>query len=660
MAKLKIFGSSAIAAGSVAVLAVTLAVLGLRGVGALESAELALYDLFVRLSPAERAVDQRILFVGITEDDIRTHGSWPLPDATLARAIEVLARHRPRAIGLDIYRDVPVPPGSDQLQAVLQRESLVVGVKKFGDSVSQGIGSHAALRTTNRVGFNDLLVDAGGTVRRGLLFLDDGVHAEYAFALRLALLYLEAEGIRALPDPSEATHLRLGATTIPPFDPNDGPYFRADDRGYQFMLDFKDARNTFPSVKLAQVLADTLDPSVIRDKVVLIGVTAESVKDHFYTPHSRAMLTDQQFAGVAIHVYIVRQLLRIALDGGKPMASVRRRETAAWIGVWSAAGAGVAFRVRSPWLLALALCAGLLVLSLAAYGAFLGQWWVPIVPPAAGWLASAGLLTAYVSYQQSAERTDLMRLFARSVSREIAEAIWAKREQFVQGGRPRSERVTITALFTDLVGFTTVSEKLGPEALMGWLNDYMEAMAAHVSQHGGVIRQYAGDSIVAVFGVPIPRRSEAELANDAANAVSCALSMGAALRELNRRWSAEGRPTTGMRVGIFTGPAVAGTLGSAERSEYVVVGDTMNIASRLESFDKDRFPPDAFQNPCRILVGATTHEYLNGRYATEPVGTVTLRGKEQAISVYRVLERAPDEIKHPSPGREDNETVPTT
>jgi len=232
-----------------------------------------------------------------------------------------------------------------------------------------------------------------------------------------------------------------------------------------------------------------------------------------------------------------------------------------------------------------------------------------------------------------------MKLFSRHVSKEVAETIWHQRDQFLDGGRPRSQRLITTVLFTDLTGFTTVSEKFTPEQLMEWLNEYMDAMAQEVSRHGGVIRQYAGDSIVVIFGVPVARQSHEEISQDAVNAVNCALVMEAALLELNRRWRAADKPVTGMRVGIFTGPVVAGTLGSAERSEYVTVGDTMNTASRLESFDKELFPPDPETKPCRILIGEPTLGYLGEQFETEWVGNVGLKGKEQKVAVYRVLGR---------------------
>ena len=632
---------SPLAAGGFAALVVGLSVLGLRGLGALESAELAAYDWFVRLRPPEPAVNPRILLVTITEHDLSTQGSWPLSDGVLARAIEALARHRPRAIGLDIYRDMPVPPGSERLHAVLARDSRVVGVRKFGEGASQGIQSHAALRGTDRVGFSDILVDPGGTVRRGLLFLDDGATTDYAFALRLALRYLQAEGVTPQPDPAHPSRLRLGRTTIHPLDPNDGAYVGADARGYQFLIDFRGGNVPFPFVTLTDVLSEAVEPAAIRDKVVLIGVTAESVKDHFYTPYSRGLQTDQQFAGVAIHMYVVSQLLRIGLSGARPMATVPRWAGVVWILLWSSAGCILGFRVHSPWRFSLAVGGGLAGVGLIAFVAFLYGWWIPLVPAAAACLASAAVAAAYASYREEAQRAALMRLFSRSVSREVAETIWQQRDQFLDGGRPRSERLIATALFTDLAGFTTVAEKLGPEALMQWLNEYMSAMAGHVSQHGGVIRQYAGDSIVAIFGAPVPRRSQVEIANDAVNAVTCALAMETTLRDLNRRWAAQSRPTTGMRIGVFTGPAVVGTMGSAERSEYVVVGDTMNTAARLESFDKSLYPPDAADRPCRILIGESTWEHLSGRFATERVGNVTLKGKEQPVGVYRVLGWAP-------------------
>jgi adenylate cyclase len=495
------------------------------------------------------------------------------------------------------------------------------------------------LKDTEQVGFNDIVVDPGGVVRRALLFLDDGQSSVSAFALRLALLYLQVEGVTAQPASENSELLRLGRTTIQPLEPNDGGYVGIDARGYQFLLDFQGARRPFTSINLTSLLAGKFDPELLRDKMVLIGVTAESIKDDFYTPFSRGLSDNQDTPGVAVHAHIASQLLRMALDGQTPMRTISDWREWIWIALWSGAGALLAFGVRSPWRLAPAAVLGMVALVGFDFLAFLRNWWVPLVPPAVAWLASAGIVTAYTSYQETLQRGMLMQLFSRHVSKEVAEAIWQQRSQFLDGGRPRSERLVVTALFTDLSGYTSTAEKKSPEQLMEWLNEYMDVMAQQVSQHGGVIRQYAGDSVVAVFGVPVPRRTEAEIAHDARSAVECALAMETALRQLNQRWRAEEKPVSGMRVGIFTGPVVAGTLGSAERSEYVIVGDTMNTASRLESFDKEYFPPDPDTRPCRTIIGESTLACLGDEYETAKVRDVSLKGKEQRVGMYRVIGR---------------------
>ena len=632
--------TSKLGAAALVVILTAGGVLGLRGARLLESLELAAYDWFIRMRPFDPAPDSRILLVTVTEADLQAQGGWPLSDRVLAQTVETLARYQPRAIGLDIYRDVPVPPGRKELDAVLAGDPRVIVVRKFGEGPSDGVPPPAVLKNTDQVGFNDILVDPGGTVRRGLLFMDDGRTTAYSFALRLALLYLQAEGVTARPDETDPRQLRLGRSTIRPFEPNDGAYVRADARGYQFLLDFRPGKGSFPSVSLTSLLSGTIGPEVIRKKVVLVGVTAESVKDLFYTPHSRGLPEQQNVAGLAVHAYVVSQLLRIGLEGASPMAAPTGWQDAVWVLLWSAAGGLIGLWVRSPWWFSLT--AGGLMLGLALFDflAFVAGWWLALVPPAIGGLVSAAVVTAYVSYQETVQRAVLMQLFSRHVSKEVAESIWRQRDQFLDGQRPRSQGLIVTALFTDLMGFTTVSEKLGPEALMEWLNEYMDAMARQVSRHGGVIEQYAGDSIVVIFGVPVPRRSDVEIRQDAVNAVNCALAMEETLLELNRRRRAADKAMTGMRIGIFTGPVVAGTIGSAERSEYVVVGDTMNTASRLESFDKDLFPPDAGTSPCRILIGETTLCHLGDQFETERVGDVSLKGKAHKVGVYRVIGRA--------------------
>jgi adenylate cyclase len=609
---------------------VFLIITGFRFAGTLEFLELTAYDWLIRLQPGVSGSDPRITIVGVTENDIRSQGRWPLTDFTLAQALSILTQHKPRAIGLDIFRDITVPPGSEKLDSILTANKNIIVVTKFGE---RGVPPPVVLSDTDQVAFNDILVDPGGIVRRALLFLDDGKNILYSFALRLALIYLQEEGVIPQPDPANPQHIRLGHTTIRPLEPNDGGYVGSDARGYQFLLDFKGAKGNFPSYSLKNLLSGEIDSRTIRDKIVLIGVTAQSVKDLFYTPNSRGLRASQQVSGVVLHAHMVSQLLRFALDGTSAMATTTERQEVCWILLWSIIGGAMGLWVRSPWRFAMMGSGELLILLLAAYFAFLSRLWVPLVPPAMSWLISAAVVTAYMSNREKRRRALLMQLFSRHVSKEVADTIWQQRDQFLDGGRPRSQKLTVTVFFSDLRGFTSVSEKMDPQDLIEWLNTYMESMVQLVMQHSGVIDDYAGDGIKANFGVPLPRTSEDEIRRDATNAVNCALAMEKEIGRLNAVWQQKQLPAVGIRIGIYTGPAVAGPLGSSQRLKYTTVGDTVNIAARLESYDKEL----AKETPCRILIGESTLRCLGSKFKTQLVGEASLKGKEEKITIYHIL-----------------------
>jgi adenylate cyclase len=221
---------------------ISLGIIALRSFGILESLELAAYDLCIRLRPDSSGPDPRIVLVAVTEDDIRKQGHWPLTDETLAQALEILSQSQPRAIGIDIYRDIPVPPGHDRLNAILTKNSRIIVTTKFAADSASVIPPPPVLKNTDQVGFNDIPIDSDGIVRRGLLMMDDGERTLYSFSLRQALLYLKAEGIMPQPDSSNPDYLRLGKTTLRPFESNDGAYVGADAGGYQVLLDFKGFR----------------------------------------------------------------------------------------------------------------------------------------------------------------------------------------------------------------------------------------------------------------------------------------------------------------------------------------------------------------------------------------------------------------------------------
>jgi adenylate cyclase len=465
------------------------------------------------------------------------------------------------------------------------------------------------------------------------MFLGDGDNVYYSFSLRLALHYLQQEGITPKPDPVRPEHLRLGNVTFHRFLSNDGGYVNADDRGYQFFMDYG-SRTIFPSFSLADLLEGKIDQEAVRNGIVILGTRAEGVKDFFFTPFSRGHSVAQQVTGGAVHASMVSQFLSAALDGRVPMSMTDEWKEWAWILFWGIIGAVVGLLVRSPLKFLGVGVAGLLVLSGADYALFVSRVWAPLVPPAFAWTASAVMVTAYISNRERQERRALMKIFSQHVSKEVAENIWKERDQFTDDGRPRSQKLTVTTMFTDFKGFTSVAEKMTPSELIDWLNIYLESMANIVMAHGGIIDTYTGDGLKADFGTPVPRLTKEGIKKDAVNAVRCAIAMKAEMNRVNKVCEERGLPTVSMRVGLHTGQVVAGTLGSKERLKYTTIGDAVNIASRLESFAKEiTFGSDS----CRVVVGESTKQYLDSNFTLEEIGEVSLKGRGQKVRAFCVL-----------------------
>ena len=613
-----------------------LLVIGLRSAGVLQFVELATYDIYLRVKERRSMPEPRVVLVQAFEADIQKLAEWPLSDRNMAAVLNKLLAYEPRVVGVDLYRDIPVPPGHQDLVSLLKRDKRVVFIEKFGKDSSKRVAGPPALRGTDQIGFADITVDADGVVRRGLLFLDDGKNFSLSLSLRLALAYLAEKGITPQPGSDDPTHMRLGSVTLKPFEANDGPYVRADAQGYQYMLDYRGGAGRFKTYSISDVLEGRVDPSLIKNNVVIVGVNAESVKDEFLTPFDRFTQRGQTTAGIAVHGYEVSQLIRAALDGDAPIGFLPDRYENLWILLWGIAGALVGRMARSTMRFTLATASGLLLLIAATLLAFFAHWWLPVAPVAIAWVASAGLVTAFLSGHERQEKRFLMDIFSKSVSAEVADEMWKQRASFLKGGRLEPQMMTVTVLFSDLANFTPVAERLSPTELMDWLNHYMETMAGLVIKHGGVVDDYFGDAIKSNFGVPLPRKTPEEIRQDAMNAVRCALAMRQAMEELNASWSAENAPRVRMRAGIATGSVVAGCLGSAQRMKYTTIGDVVNTAARLESYGKE-IPERLIDPYCQIMVAASTVEQLDGGLTLEPVGALQLKGKSQAVDVFALI-----------------------
>jgi len=378
------------------------AVLGIivaaRLLGLLQGLEVKMLDTLLRWRPAE-AIDERILIVGVTEDDIQQAGTYPLPDQVLADLLVTLEAANPRAVGIDIYRDLPVEPGHSNLVTVLATQPRVIWGEKILNEPP--ILPPPAL-PPEQAGFVDIPIDEDGFVRR-LLLGADGPAGDFKFSLSMLLaeLYLAEEGLfleNGLRDPAA---MRFGNTEFTPITPNTGGYVNGDVGDHQILLNVRSGVAPFRQVSLSELLAGTVDPAWIEDAIVLVGITAPSVKD---VANSGAIASDNPglIYGVEIHAHATSQLISAVLDDRPLLGAWPNWVDYLWIVLWGGAGVVLVRWVSSPVWYLLGLGLGGLGLVGVSYGLLvLGAWWVPLVPALLAFTVNGLVLSGFYLYDQT-------------------------------------------------------------------------------------------------------------------------------------------------------------------------------------------------------------------------------------------------------------------
>lgn len=367
----------------------------LRWTGGLQPLEWAMFDHFTRQKPAV-AVDERVTVIMVDEVSIQSLGMFPLSDEVLARLLTRISQQQPRMIGLDIYRDLPIAPGTAQLNSVFETTSNLVAIEKV---VGTRILPPPALKNVEQHGFADQVLDSDGTVRRGLL----SIYAEDTFysslALQLATGYLKEEGI--VPEPLPNNQIQFGKTVLVPLSENSGGYVRADTGGYQVLLNYRGDASQFDTFSLQDVLQGKVAEGTLRDRVVLIGVTAPTVNDLLLTPYSRKINgVHTQMPGVLLHANLVSQLLNAATEGQPLMRVFPTILNYGWVAVWIFLGALLGSWRRQPLTSVITFFICGLGLYLVCYQAFALGWWIPLVPATLGAMLAA-ILLVLVTLRQS-------------------------------------------------------------------------------------------------------------------------------------------------------------------------------------------------------------------------------------------------------------------
>ncbi|MEP6515016.1 CHASE2 domain-containing protein [Microcoleus vaginatus] len=384
--------------GVMVIVAVTMARLS----GALQFWELVAFDRFLRLRPPE-PMDERIVIVGITEEDIQRARTYPIPDRDIADLLKRLQAYQPIAIGLDIVRDIPVEPGNAELASVFRSSKNVIGVEiALPDRSGFTVAPPPAL-PPEQVGFADFVLDADGYQRRSLLGTNnDRQEYRFSFALRLAELYLATRGIKLGNGIRDREAMRFGSIEFTRVQSNSGGYLGADAGGNQILLNVRSGTMPFRVLSLEQIKAGQVDPNSIRGKIVLIGMMSFSAKD-LASSGAIAGINPGRIYGVEMQAHETSQMISAVLDR-RPLLQVWGEgwETL-WIAVWGLLGMSLGRFLRSPWKILI----GLLVASISpialCYWLILLGWWVPIVPVLLVLVLNGAGLTAALFYRHEQE-----------------------------------------------------------------------------------------------------------------------------------------------------------------------------------------------------------------------------------------------------------------
>ncbi len=588
---------------------VALALLPAREAGWLQGLELAAYDTLLTWQEGSAQSD-RVVLVTTTEADINRFG-YPIKDVDLAAVLARVFSGGPKAVGVDLYRDLPMPPGHDALQAVQRAQENLYWVFKLADAGNIGVPAPPLLRETGREVLADTVTDAGGVVRRALLLAADERTGRNWRTLGVTLAE-RYTGQRLRPDGED---LAIGAGRIPLLDQPYGPYARVDAAGYQMLFDYRGGHRRFREISFAEILDNPALAEGLRDRVVIVGTAALSIKDNFATPFSTGWGGEGPLIGMALHAHVTDQLIRLAQGEARNPVPLPRWADHVAIGAGAMAGAVLALLVGRALLVLAGLVLGLGVIGGGtALGFAPGALLLPALPMALAWVLSAAGGTFVMNAAGARERTQLRRSFESYLDPRII-------SQMMQGDTLPSfggEHREITAIFTDIAGFTTTAETMDAATVAGLLGEYFGVLTDAVVSHGGLVNDFIGDGLLVLFGAPMHQPDHAD------RAVSAALAMDDAAQAFSADLALRGIKWGHTRIGVHTGMALVGNIGTRGKLKYGALGDTLNTSSRVEGLNK--------YLGTRVAVTGETAAQCR-RQAFRPVGDVVVKGRRNAMPI---------------------------
>ncbi len=609
-----------------------------------QTIELKLLDFRFQLRGEIPLKDSPIVILAIDDQsDLSTPHRWPWPRSYFAHVIENLEKAGAAVVGVDVIFDQPDvtnPQNDDSLAAVLQRYPNVVLAGKIQQrrgkiSTIEVLPPYEKFLAANpNWGIVSLEADVDGFYRRYPLvaYAQDTVLP--SFAAKIIQLYL-ARVKRIMPTIKDREQdVQIDGIFIPKFDarsmlinyygpPFYYPYYSfdnvLDDQEVDLVEEYDIDAFDDPGDSTLGIPPGLLYSGDLKDKIVLIGSTMQELHDNFPTPFLQQVSEEGEkikveMPGVEIHANAIQSILDQNFI----------YKANAWLifllNIALALLILIVVRKNTTLLnLFLFFLLSALYIGLALLLFVKGHVTVPITTPILVILFS---FIGQISYQyilSQQEKRMLRGVFSHYVPEKLIQEIIAHPEKLALGGEERE----VTVLFSDIAGFTTLSEKIPPAELVTQLNEYLTAMTNVILKHDGIIDKFEGDAIMAEFGVPVHFEGHEKAA------CLAALEMQQELKKLRNKWQRENKPIFETRIGINTGKVIVGNMGSETVFDYTVIGDHVNLGARLEGANK------AYRT--KIMVSNFTYEAVKEDFIFRPLDLIRVKGKTKPVQVYELI-----------------------
>jgi len=449
-----------------------------------------------------------------------------------------------------------------------------------------------------RLGHVNFRLDADGSLRWEPLVI--GYNGDYYPVLNIQMvreyLGLEPEGVKL----HFGEGIELGSIYIP-----------TDEQG-RMLINYYGPNGTFPFYSFSDVLDGTIPGSVFHDKIVLIGYAAVGLGDLWVTPFSVGLY------GVEKHANIIANILHQDI--------LTRANWMVFLDLFFIVLFGLVLGIFIHRNSALrgsifALFVSVSYLAIVQYLFVVHKMWLNIIYPILTIILTYTGVTIFRFLTEEREKKKIRGAFQQYLNPSVVNEVLKDPKMLKLGGEKRD----LTVLFSDIRGFTSISENMSPEALVHLLNEYLTVMTDIVLTHDGLLDKYMGDAIMAVYGAPVPQTDHH------LRACITALDMIESLKKLQEKWESEGVPRIDIGIGINSGPMVVGNMGSEKRFDYTVMGDNVNLASRLEGINKEY--------GTTIILSEYTLEHVKDLFLVRELDLVRVKGKKEPIRIYELMGR---------------------